>query len=187
MASVSKEPLHIVFVANQPYVVGLAAAVQSVLTALKSYKQAATVWVLDFGLSPEAQHDLRLLVNQLSWSKLQLDYSEIPMNEEADCHLVQLRVVSSTANSAKSSLLPPAMGYVSSITWAKLFLPALLPFEAQDNDGQILYLDSDTLIFPGTDVSELLEVDLQVKHDSSRAPCAAMCLFKVLTVQHMAI
>ena len=177
----SSESLHVAFIADQAYIVGLAAAVQSVLAALSTFSTPAVIWIVDFGLTQEATRGLQLLFEQSrspGWPQSPTGFQNLGSKEdnrktqdgeagEALTHMVDLRLVKPNAASVGSDwVLPSAMGYAASVTWAKVFLPSLLPSEAQDKHGLLLYLDSDTIVTPGTDLLDLLKSNPQVCKNS---------------------
>lgn len=156
--------MHIAFAANETYAVGLAAAVQSVVESLHRCNRPADIWILDFGLREQSSRWLLRIQDMLSHPQ-QDSSSGSNSGTAVDPAQIKLHIVAPTTQGPAGQLLsqlPPAMGYASSVTWSKLFLPDLLPSAAADNHGLLLYLDSDVIVTPGTDLRQLWDNWLKV-------------------------
>lgn len=157
-------PLHIAFTADEAYSVGLAAAVQSVAESLHNFSRTAEIWILDFGISQQSKRWLLRIQDMLKQPRM--DLTTISSSKKAvQSPGILIHIVAPTFMGPVGELLSqlPAMGYASSVTWAKLFLPGLLPSTAVDDHGLLLYLDSDVLVAPGTDIGQIWDAWIQVR------------------------
>jgi lipopolysaccharide biosynthesis glycosyltransferase len=142
--------------ADSTYILGIAAALRSVLESLKEHVQAADIFLVDLGLEPIEKQQLGLMVNSFSETpQPNTTRSQPPTSTSVDLPAGQQLISLSwlTPTSAQVAQLPLAAGtHAGAATWAKLLLPELLPCTL---GGWVLYLDSDVLVTPGTDLAEI--------------------------------
>jgi hypothetical protein len=155
----------LVLMANSSYILGLAAALRSVLESLSDHSQAADIYLVDLGLEAIEKQQLGLMVSSFNdnpgtntastsaEAATTCGCTSSTSTSEAQGQQQLFKLSWLVPTPAQLAQLPVAAGtHAGAATWAKLLLPELLPCTV---DSWVLYLDADVLVTLGTNLAEI--------------------------------